>query len=186
MSSNPYSKFKGQHAPFSPSQPYWLRYDDDKVRDYIRSLRAAQMGTRLHELAAEHIDLRVPMPRNNKTLNAYVNDCIGMRMSPEEVVFYSPNCFGTADALRFDERKAKLYINDLKTGKTPPKMEQLWVYAALFCLQNGIRPGDLEVITRLYFQDDVVEENPSTEDLAQISDRIKTVDKIAQEEDDTY
>ena len=82
--------------------------------------------------------------------------------------------------------KAKLYINDLKTGKTPPKMEQLWVYAALFCLQNGIRPGDLEVITRLYFQDDVVEENPSTEDLAQISDRIKTVDKIAQEEDDTY
>lgn len=186
MSSNPFSKYKGQHAPFSPSQPYWLRYDEQKLVDVYRSLKAAELGTRLHSLAAEHIDMRVPMPRNKKTLNAYINDCIGMRMSPEEVVFYSPRFFGTADALRFDEKKGTLYVNDLKTGKTPPKIEQLWIYAALYCLQNGLRPGDLEIITKLYFQDDVIENDPTTQDITEISDKIRTFDKILEQEDETY
>lgn len=185
MSSNPYSKYKGQHAPFSPSQPYWLRYDEQKLLEVYRSLKAAELGTRLHALAAEHIDMRISMPKNKKTLNAYVNDSIGMRMSPEEVVFYSPRFFGTADALRFDEKRAKLYINDLKTGRTKPHMEQLWIYAALFCLEKGIRPGDLEIITKLYFQDDVIEDNPTTEDIVGISDKIRSFDKVLEHEDES-
>lgn len=73
------------------------------------------------------------LPRLNKTLNAYVNDAIGYKMIPEQILFYSDNCFGTADAIVF--RNGLLRIHDLKTGVIPAHMEQLEVYAALFCLE---------------------------------------------------
>lgn len=36
------------HAPFSPSQPAWLRYDDDKAIKYLIAKKASERGTRLH------------------------------------------------------------------------------------------------------------------------------------------
>ena len=69
-------------------------------------------------MAAEHIRLGMRIPCNKVTFNAYVNDAIGYRMTPEQVLYYSPNVYGTADAIRFYENSRFLRIHDLKTGNT--------------------------------------------------------------------
>ena len=130
-----HSKLEGLHSPFSASQSSWLRYDDDKAIEVYLNKKASVMGTRLHAWAKDTIDLRIKQPRSKKSLYAYVNDAIGFKMDTEVVLFYSERFFGTADAISF--RDNFLRIHDLKTGKTgkiEDHMEQLEVYAALFCL----------------------------------------------------
>lgn len=69
-------------------------------------------------------------------------------MSTEVVLYYSDRFFGTADSISF--RNGVLRIHDLKTGKTPVHMDQLMVYAALFCLEYKIKPGDIDFELRIY------------------------------------
>lgn len=52
-----HSDLIGQHALFSPSQSAWLRYDDDKIADKVRSQYRAPLGTEIHEFAATQIQL---------------------------------------------------------------------------------------------------------------------------------
>ena len=113
---------------------------------------------------------------SKKTLNAYVNDAIGFKMTPEQILFYSDNCFGTADAIAF--RGDLLRIHDLKTGAIPAHMEQLEVYAALFCLEYKVKPADIRMELRLYQSDDILVGNPTVEDIAPIMDKIITFDRI--------
>ena len=129
------------HAPFSPSQPAWLRYDDDKAIKYLIAKKASERGTRLHAWAKETIDMKIKQPRSKKTLYSYVNDAIGFRMDTEVVLYYSPNFWGTADSICF--RDNVLRIHDLKTGTGPVHEEQVLVYAALFCLEYKIRQAIL-------------------------------------------
>ena len=89
MNFNRHLKLEGLHAPFSASKSSWLRYDDTKAIEVYRNLKMAQLGTRLHAWAKETIDLGIKQPRTKKTLNAYVNDAIGFKMSTEVVLFYS-------------------------------------------------------------------------------------------------
>lgn len=178
MNFNNHNKLAGLHAPFSPSQSSWLRYDDEKVVEVYRNKQAAQMGSRLHAWAKETIDLGIKQPRSKKTIYAYVNDAIGFKMSTEVVLFYSERFFGTADAICF--RNNYLRIHDLKTGKTPVHMEQLMIYAALFCLEYKIKPGDIEIELRIYQNDEIVYFNPTAEDIAPIMDTIIHLDKILQ------
>lgn len=167
----------GLHAPFSPSQSSWLRYSDEKMLEVFENKRAAEMGSKLHEWAKQTIDLRIKQPRSNKTLSAYVNDAIGFEMDTEVVLFYSPRFFGTADAISY--RKNCLRIHDLKTGKTKADIEQLMVYAALFCLEYQIRPEKLEDIElRIYQNDEVIVHKPTNEDITQIMKIIIRFDKI--------
>lgn len=127
-----YSDLEGQHAFLSPSQPHWLRYTEDKlVERYLNSL-AVQRGTELHKFASDAIRLNIPLPRSKTSLNMFVNDAIGFKMSSEQPLYYSGFCFGTADAIEY--KKNYLRIHDLKTGEMEAKMDQLKVYAALFCL----------------------------------------------------
>lgn len=116
MNFNQHLKLEGLHAPFSASKSSWLRYDDTKAIEVYRNLKMAQIGTRLHAWAKETIDLGIKQPRTKKTLNAYVNDAIGFKMSTEVVLFYSERFFGTADAISF--KNNVLRIHDLKTGKS--------------------------------------------------------------------
>ena len=178
MNFNNHNKLAGLHAPFSPSQSSWLRYDDEKVVEVYRNKQAAQMGSRLHAWAKETIDLGIKQPRSKKTIYAYVNDAIGFKMSTEVVLFYSERFFGTEDAICF--RNNYLRIHDLKTGKTPVHMEQLMIYAALFCLEYKIKPGDIEIELRIYQNDEIVYFNPTAEDIAPIMDTIIHLDKILQ------
>lgn len=181
MNFNKHSKLEGLHAPFSASQSSWLRYDDDKVVEVFLNKKAAQMGTKLHQWAKDTIDLRIKQPRSKKTIYAYVNDAIGFKMDTEIVLFYSERFFGTADAICF--RNGVLRIHDLKTGKTPVHMEQLMVYAALFCLEYKMRPGEIEIELRIYQNDEVVVHNPTAEDILPIMDKIVHLDKILEKID---
>ena len=100
-------------------------------------------------------------------------------MSTEVVLYYSNNFFGTADAISF--RNNTLRIHDLKTGKTPVHMEQLEIYAALFCLEYKIKPGDIDMELRIYQKDEVIVHNPTAEDILPIMDKIVHLNKILEQ-----
>lgn len=175
MLFNAHTNLKGLHAFLSPSKYHWLNYDDEKL-DKIYSLQqAAQRGTELHDFAHTAIKLKQKLPATTQTLNMYVNDAIGFDMSPEQVLYYSNNCFGEADTISF--RRKKLRIHDLKTGVTPASMKQLMVYAGLYCLEYRQTPFDIQIILRIY-QNDMVEEHiPDPEDVIHVMERIKYADK---------
>lgn len=181
MIFNNHSDLEGKHALFSPSQPYWLRYDDDKAREVYENMKAKDMGTRLHAWAKETIDLGIKQPKSKKTLYSFVNDAIGFKMSTEVVLKYSNVIFGTADAICF--RNGTLRIHDLKTGKHPAHMEQLICYAALFCLEYKIKPSDISIELRIYQNDEIIYFNPSSEDIVPIMDKIIHLTKIVIQEE---
>ena len=176
MNFNKHSLFEGQHAFLGASKYHWINYDESKLVESYSNYMAAQRGTELHEFAAQCIRLGQKLPKSQKTLNMYVNDAIGFRMTPEQVLFYSENCFGTADAIAFN--KDFLRIHDYKSGVTPAKMDQLMIYAALFCLEYRKRPGDIGMELRLYQSDDIIVANPTAEDIAPIMDKIVSFDKL--------
>ena len=179
MNFNRHSDLEGLHAPFSPSQSSWLRYDDDKALEVFANKKSAEMGTRLHAWAKETIDLGIKQPRSRKTLYSYVNDAIGFKMSTEVVLFYSIYFFGTADAISF--RNGMLRIHDLKTGKVgkiESHIEQLEIYAALFCLEYKIKPKDISIELRVYKNDEVICHNPEPNDILEIMDKIVHLNKL--------
>jgi len=106
----------------------------------------------------------------------YVNDAIGFKMTPEQPLYYSDNCFGTADTICF--RDNLLRIHDFKSGVIKAHMEQLRIYAALFCLEYKIKPGNIDMELRIYQSNDIVTENPTAEIIVPIMDKIITFDKI--------
>ena len=180
MNFKQHLNLEGLHAPFSPSQSHWLRYDDNKALAVLKNKKAAERGTALHQWAKDTIDLGIKQRRSKQTLCAYVNDAIGFKMNTEVVLFYSERFFGTADAISF--RDNFLRIHDLKTGKEPVKMEQLEIYAALFCLEYKVRPGDIEMELRIYQNDEVIYHNPTAEDIVPIMDKIIHLDKILEKQ----
>ena len=176
MFFNRHTNLEGLHAPFGASKSSWLRYSDDKIVEVYNNLQAAEMGTRLHEWAKQTIDLGIKQSRSKKTIYSYVNDAIGFNMSTEVVLFYSENFFGTADAISF--RNNFLRIHDLKTGKRPVHMEQLEIYAALFCLEYKVKPGDIRMELRIYQNDEILVHEPTAEDILPIMDKIVHVNKM--------
>lgn len=175
MIFNKHFNLEGQHAFLGASKYHWINYDEEKVEQLYSSYLATQRGTVLHDFAAQCIRLGQKLPKSKKTLNAYVNDAIGFRMTPEQILYFSDNCFGTADAISFN--KDFLRIHDLKTGAIPAHMEQLEIYAALFCLEYKMRPSDIGIELRIYQGDEIIFANPTVEDIAPIMDRIIVFDK---------
>ena len=187
FSFNPHPDLIGRHAFLSASKYSWLRYDDIKLIETFENAMNAALGTRLHELAKECIELGVKLPRSDKTLNAYVNDAIGYKMKPEQVLAYSANIFGTADAISFTKAPRSdeafryiLRIHDLKNGVTPSKMDQLLIYAALFLLEYKIRPSEVFVELRIYQNDEIDIYNPELEDLVKVMDHVVHCDAIVE------
>lgn len=176
MNFNKHSALEGQHAFLGASKYHWINYDEGKLATSYTNFLAAQKGTEIHELAAKCIKLNQKLPRSQKTLNMYVNDAIGFKMVPEQILFYSLNCFGTADSISF--RNKMLRIHDLKTGVIPAHMEQLEIYAALFCLEYNINPNDIDIELRIYQNDEILYHNPTAEDIVPIMNKIITFDKI--------
>lgn len=174
-----HSKLKGLHAFLGASKYAWLNYSDEKLIQTYRNSVAAQRGTEIHDFAAQCIRLGQKLPRSHRTLNMHVNDAIGFHMTPEQVLYYSDNCFGTADAISF--RNNFLRIHDLKTGVTPASMDQLLIYEALFCLEYRVDPRKIQNELRIYQLDDVQIMNPEPDVIIDICDRIKRADKIINE-----
>lgn len=176
MNFNKHLQLEGQHAFLGASKYHWINYDEAKVAEAYARYLAVQKGTVLHDFAAQCIRLGQKLPRSQKTLNMYVNDAIGFKMTPEQILFYSENCFGTADAISF--RNGYLRIHDLKTGLVPAKMEQLMIYAALFCLEYKVKPAEIDMELRLYQSDDILVHNPVADEILPIIDKIISFDKI--------
>jgi len=179
MKFNKHSDFEGLHAILGGSQYHWINYDDEKMIRTFKNTLAKERGTVLHEFASQCIKLNQPLPEVEKTLNMFVNDAIGFKMNSEQILLYSPNCFGTADAISF--RGNVLRISDLKTGNTPAHMEQLLVYAALFCLEYKQKPGKIKFECRIYQNNKIIFYEPTAEEILPIMDKIQRFDKIIED-----
>lgn len=175
MIFNQHSGLAGKHAFLSPSNYSWLNYNDQKLEARFYTVMAAQRGTDIHALAHEAIRLGIKLSRSNQALSTYVNDAIGYKMVCEQILFYSDNCFGTADTISF--RRNKLRIHDLKTGITATSEKQLEVYAALFCLEYGVDPFDIEIELRIYQRDEIRIFDPPPEAIYNIMETIIDFDK---------
>lgn len=97
-------------------------------------------------------------------------------MDTEVVLFYSEYFFGTADTISF--RNNFLRIHDLKTGEHKASIEQLMVYAALFCLEYKVKPEDIEMELRIYQNDEIVFHNPTAEEIKPIMNTIIHLNKL--------
>lgn len=206
MKFNRHTDFEGKHAVLSASSWRWMKDDPESLRKRLCSQYATDIGTLLHDIAYKHIKFRVKLNKYDKknvmlellskgipgfvvdslnfdsmfdNLMAYVNDAIGFRMEPEVVLYYSRNCFGTTDAIAYSESTRSLRIHDYKSGTTPAHMEQLLIYAALFCLEYRIKPTEIEEMElRIYQNNEIIYLNPVAEDIIPVTDTIVTFDKI--------
>lgn len=185
MNWNSHRGLEGTHAFLSASSYHWLNYTDEKLISVFTNRLAAQRGTELHEYASQAIKLKRRQPRSNEAICAFVNDAIGYGMESELILFYSMNCYGTADAIYFGKQRGSnrliLRIHDLKTGETPAKIDQLMVYAALFCLEYDIKPGDIDIELRIYQGVEIMYYTPKPEEVVPVMDTIIRFDKLIEE-----
>lgn len=175
MRFNTHWQVEGKHAFLGASKHHWINYDISKMERIWENKFASEKGTRLHNLAAFCIRERVRLADNGTTLSMYVNDAIGFRMTPEQVLYYSDNCFGTADAIQFE--KDILRVHDLKTGVHPGNENQLKIYCALFCLEYKVNPYDIEMLGRIYQNDQIFEFIFDPAEIKQIMKTIEEFDK---------
>jgi hypothetical protein len=181
---NRHSKFEGTHAFLSASSYHWLNYTDDKLVMAFTTAQASARGTRMHNLARECIEMRVKLPDNGDTLNTYVNDAIGFGMHAEQVLFYSINCYGTADTIGFTappQRRPKLRISDYKSGRVKTSEKQLYVYAGLFCLEYGKDPHAIDHELRIYQSGEVRLYEGIPDYVEYVMERIVTFDKMLED-----
>lgn len=176
MKFNDHSKLEGCHSFLSPSNYHWVGYSREKLRKVYLNHLAKERGTKLHAFARDAILYGQKLSNSKKALNRFVNDAIGYRMTPEVVLYYSSNCFGTCDAISY--RDGLLRIHDLKTGETKASFMQLYIYAALFFLEYkdySLKDSSLEL--RIYQGNEVFIETPHIEELTSIMELIKTFDR---------
>jgi hypothetical protein len=205
MIFNKHLELEGRHAILSPSKPFWLNYDEEALeKNYIASF-ATDIGTLVHEYAADRIRFRLPLDMESDeaknglllhlmkngipfrvidldrifyNLVPYVNDGIGYKMECEVKLKYSDLCFGTADTIGV--RRTMLRIHDLKTGTMPAHMDQLLAYAALFFLEykRDYRPSTMKTELRIYQNQDITVHQPTEEEIRGAMDAIVRGDKI--------
>ena len=165
----------GTHAFLSPSNSAWINYEEEKLDRVFFANQAARRGTEEHEFAYRAIRLRIKLPETPKTMNLYVNDAIGFRMTPEVLLYYSDNCYGHADCIVFHNNT--LRIHDLKTGVNVTSMAQLEIYAALFCLEYKMRPFDIAVELRIYQSNTIKQHVPDPDHIFHVMQKIISFDK---------
>lgn len=175
MNFNQHFALRDKHAFLGASKYHWVNYSPDQLDRAYMNWRAAEIGTEFHKFAADAIRLGVKLARSKKTLNAYVNDAVGFRMTPEVILYYSDNCFGTADTIAFE--KDFLRIHDLKTGVTKANMHQLEIYMALFCLEYGKDPNKIGAELRIYQNDGIQVSTPNPEWILEIMNKITDFDQ---------
>lgn len=176
MNFNDHSDLKDLHSFLSPSNYHWINYTPEKLEAVYLNQRAKEEGTILHAFAAIAIEKRLKMANQKKALNMFVNDSIGYKMKPEQVLFYSRNSFGTADSISFKDDLLRIF--DLKTGFNKASFKQLDTYAALFCLEYGVNPNDIKVEERLYQGNGFEVHIPEALQIQHIMDKIVEFDRI--------
>ena len=176
MNFNKHYELEGKHAFLSASKYHWLSYTEEHLIEVYQNQQAKLRGTLLHQFACDAIKYGIPLAEDGSTLSMYVNDCIADSLQPEVVLYYSPNAFGTADGISFEDGVLRIY--DLKTGKTQASMKQLYIYAGLFCLEYAINPHDIAIHLRIYQNEEVVVHDPDPDEIWDVMDRIIGFDNI--------
>lgn len=176
MNFNNHSDLKDVHAFLSPSTYHWLNYTPEKLQSVYINQKAKEEGTVLHAFASMAITKRIKLANMKKALHMFVNDAIGYKMASEQVLYYSRNVFGTADAILFKDNL--LRVHDLKTGVTKPSFKQLDIYDALFCLEYGVDPKDINFENRIYQGNGFEVSIPDPLYIQEIMDRIIEFDII--------
>jgi hypothetical protein len=173
MRFNKHLSLDSEHAFLSPSSYHWINYTPNRLAERWTTARAAAWGTAQHIYAQEQI-IAGRLSDHIGTLGSYINDAIRYRMTPEQVLFYSENCFGTVDSIAF--RYNTLRIFDLKTGVIKGSVHQLEVYAALFCLEYDKNPYDIKIELRIYQDNEVIVYDADPDDINFIMERIQEFD----------
>jgi hypothetical protein len=172
---NKHLQFRGEHAFLSPSGYHWINYTPERLVERWAAAQAGANGIIQHEYAKKEIEAG-RLSDLSGIIGLYINDCIDFDMVPEQILFYSENCFGTADAIQFKYRHLRIF--DLKTGVYPGSVHQLEVYAALFCLEYEQDPFDIEIELRIYQDNEVMIFDADPEDISFIMAKIKEFDQI--------
>ena len=206
MNFNRHFQQEGKHAILSASSWRWLNDNEESLIKRLYSQYSQTIGTILHSIAYKHIKYSIKLNKYDKknvilellsngvpgavidaldfekvfdNLMAYTNDSIGFRMHPEVVLYYSDNFFGTTDAISYNENTRVLRIHDYKSGVIPAHIEQLEIYAALFCLEYRIKPSEIaETELRIYQSNEVLFHNPESEEIKEVADKIVRFDKF--------
>lgn len=175
MRWNKHSRLEGEHAFPSPSSYHWINYSPERLAERWITSRSAMSGTQQHDYACRQI-LAGRLSTFPGTLGMFINDAIELKLTPEQPLFYSENCFGTADAIGF--RYRKLIVGDLKTGISKPSVHQLEVYDALFCLEYEVDPRAIKHELRIYWQNEchIFEADP--EEIWTIMEKIQESDRL--------
>lgn len=175
MRWNRHLNLQGEHAFLSPSGYHWIHYTPNRLIERWTAAQAGAYGNMQHEYAMREIRAG-RISDLVGTVGLYINDAIKYRMICEQVLFYSENCFGTADTIAF--RYNKLRIHDLKTGVVKGSVHQLEVYAALFCLEYDKDPFSIKIELRIYQADEVVVYDADPEDIMYIMEKIQEFDRL--------
>ena len=203
MQWNDHKQLEGKHAFLGASNFHWVNWNDQIFENRYYSQFSTTIGTAIHALAHDCILNRTKLNKHDRHLieitlyhayipkDAYdpddilmnlipfVNDAIGYHMSSEILLYYNNYCFGTCDAISFSEKERILRIHDLKTGTTTAHMEQLLIYAALFCLEYHKNPHQFKTELRIYQNFNIVVEEPDANDIETfmnlIQERSKTI-----------
>lgn len=206
MIFNRHFQQEGKHAVLSASSWRWVTDDQESLVKRLSSQYAQAIGTILHGIACKHIKFMIKLNKYDKknvmldlldsgipgfvfdnidfdamfeNLMVYVNDSIGFRMQPEVVLYYTDNFFGTTDAISYNENTRVLRIHDYKSGVIPAHIEQLEIYAALFCLEYRIKPHEIaETDLRIYQKGEVLCHSPGPEEIREVADKIVSFDKF--------
>lgn len=189
MQFNNHEKLEGRHAFLGASNFRWINWDEETLEKRYYGQYSTTLGTAIHALAQSLIRSRMRLRKTDKNvvqlylyqqgiprgaynpedilsnLAPFVNDAIGYHMYSEVILYYSMQSFGTADAISFNEKEKILRIHDLKTGLTKTHMEQLLVYAALFCLEYRKKPQDFKTELRIYQNDEVLIYEPDAAEI---------------------
>lgn len=195
---NNHKELEGKHAFMGASNYHWTNYDDITFEARYYNQFSQVIGTAIHQLAHECIVSRTKLNKHDihlieltlykafvpkdaydanlilENLIPFVNDAIGFHMSSEILLYYNQFCFGTTDAIGYYERDKILRIHDYKNGVTQADIRQLYIYAALFCLEYHVNPATLNKIEcRIYQNLEVLIDNPTSDVIQFYMDKIQ-------------
>jgi hypothetical protein len=194
---NDHHELEGKHAFLGASNFHWINWTDEEFENHYYNQYSTVIGTAIHELAHDCIMSRTHLTKHDKnTINItlyhayvpldsfdpyiilnnlipFIDDAIGYHMSSEILLYYNEFCFGTTDAICFNESEKKLRIHDLKTGEGIAHIEQLLLYSALFCLEYSKDPSKISTELRIYQNSQVSVFVPTSEQITRLMDLIR-------------
>ena len=134
--------------------------------------RSERNALLLHLLKNDIPERVIPLESLFYNLLPYVNDAIGYKMTPEQVLYYSDYSFGTADAISYSRNV--LRIHDLKTGSNPASMDQLMIYAAWFFLEYKKEANFQRSRTelRIYQNKEIIVHTPTNGEIAAVMEKV--------------